>query len=74
MNSDFVQRLAQKLAQNVRNESSETSQQATLLVQNVFSRKARPEEVDLLSKYLESHPLDQLAQALLMTNEFMFVD
>jgi hypothetical protein len=74
MNSEFVQDVAQKLAEQTRAKSSDPTGQARLLLQDVFSRPAQPDEVRLLSQYLEQHPLDQLSQALLMTNEFMFVD
>ncbi|SFI79861.1 PSD1 and planctomycete cytochrome C domain-containing protein [Planctomicrobium piriforme] len=74
MNSPFVQSVSQKLAQRVRSQSSDPAGQAKVLLQDVFGRPAQPAEVTLLANYLEKHPLDQLSQALLMTNEFMFVD
>ncbi len=74
MNSPFVQSVSETLAEQIRQQSSEPSGQSELLVQRVFSRRASQEEVTLLANYLEKHPLEQLAQALLMTNEFMFID
>lgn len=74
MNSEFMHSTATKLAENVRSKSSEPAGQAKIILESVFSRPASAEEIAEVSKYLEAHPLDHVAQALLMTNEFMFVD
>ncbi len=74
MNSDFVQSASKQLSEKVRSQWSDPDQQAKAMLESVLARPARPEEIRLLSSYLEKHPLEQLAQALLMTNEFLFVD
>lgn len=74
MNSPFVQFISQRLAEEIRGHSSETSEQIRQLIREVLSRNASPDEAARLESYLSGHPLDQLSQALLMTNEFMFID
>ncbi|WP_437224791.1 PSD1 and planctomycete cytochrome C domain-containing protein [Planctomicrobium sp. SH661] len=74
MNSPFALTVAEQLAADVRSRSSETTEQARLLIERVYARPAKPEEVKALGQYLESHPLEQLGQAVMMSNEFLFVD
>lgn len=74
MNSGFVARIATKLAEDVRSAHSDLPQQVQTLVQRVYARNPEPHEAELMLSYLESNPLEHLAQALLMTNEFLFVD
>jgi len=74
MNSPFVESISTRLAEQVRQQTPEASAQAREIVQRVYARAPREEEVALLTSFLEKNSLEQLAQALLLTNEFLFVD
>lgn len=74
MNSGFVSRVSTKLAEEVRSKHSDVPEQVRAIVQRVYARDPEPHEAELMQTYLQSHPLEHLAQALLMTNEFLFVD
>ena len=73
MNSKFAKEMAAALADRVRNATSD-GQYAGRLIEMVYSRRATLSEIELLNRYLEDHSLDQLAQGLLFSNEFFFVD
>lgn len=74
MNSPFAIMVAQRLAEDARNQHSEIKDQVKTVLERVYARPARAEEIEALSTYLQTHPLDQLSQAIMMTNEFLFVD
>ena len=83
MNSPFVQEQARQLAGLCNTVSLDQSQQVIALYQRVFSRSPTQDELRLGLAYLANaqttsaeklSPLERLAQALLMTNEFVFVD
>jgi len=74
MNSPFAYTVAEQLAGIISKQTSNPREQAQLLIERVYSRPATPDEIQQLTLYLKARPLNQLAQALLMTNEFLFVD
>ncbi|WP_437185471.1 PSD1 and planctomycete cytochrome C domain-containing protein [Planctomicrobium sp. SH668] len=74
MNSSFSMSVSQKLADLVRNQTSDLREQSRILIERIYSREATVEELDSLSTFLTKHPLEDLIQALFMTNEFMVVD
>jgi len=67
MNSPFVQAMADHLAKL-------TQQNIPHLYRQVLSRKPTQEELTLAREYLKNATFQQLAQVLLMSNEFLFVD
>ncbi len=77
MNSPFVRRMAEQLAQRKEiTASGGTDLQVQAMYRIVFARDPQPEELQLAADYLASPEgtLTRLAQALLMSNEFLFVD
>jgi len=74
LNSPFAQQMARQLAERIRQQASAPEAHARLALETVFSRPACDEELEALTAYLQSHPLEQLTQGLLMANEFLFVD
>jgi len=74
MNSPFSRQVAERLAGTVSSRSGNPEEQARRLIEQVFSRPARPDEIARVQGYLSGHSLPELCQALLMTNEFLFVD
>lgn len=74
LNSPFVQQVSQRIADRIRQQASAPAEQAKLALQIVYGRAPRDEELSVLTRHLETHPLEQLTQTLVMTNEFLFVD
>jgi hypothetical protein len=82
MNSPFVQDQARKLAAAVERESSPQENQVRQLYRRVLGRSPEPPELALGAAFLNRKepaadalsPLAQLAQVLILTNEFLFVD
>ena len=85
LNSEFMIRRARALAQRLNQQNASTDdQRVELAYQLVYGRSPRPEELDLAVQFLQSsdetkvgnkiNGLEQLALALLSSNEFMFVD
>ncbi|HMP15663.1 MAG TPA: PSD1 and planctomycete cytochrome C domain-containing protein [Gemmatales bacterium] len=77
MNSVLVTELSKKLASKLEQESiTDPTDRIHRLYQCVLARNASPDELELAQRYLKnnSSAWPQLAQALLMTNEFLFVD
>lgn len=74
MNSPFSQAVSQALAERVRAASDDPGKQAETLIRTAYARSATDREREQLTTYLKEHRLEELAQALLMTNEFLFVD
>ncbi|MBT3469616.1 MAG: DUF1553 domain-containing protein [Opitutae bacterium] len=72
MNSEFVQEQARQLAGHLK--SSKTKARIEELYHRVLSRSPSIEELDLALEYLREFKDEQLAQVLIMSNEFMFVD
>ena len=72
MNSEFVQEQARKLASHLK--SSEPRARIQELYHRVLSRSPSIEEMDLAMEYLRKSKEEQLAQVLIMSNEFLFVD
>ena len=52
----------------------EPAQQVEKLFQLVYGRKPTATELQDCTEFLQAGKLEQLAQVLLMSNEFMFVD
>ena len=83
MNSPFIQEQARRLAADSLATSGEPAAQIQTLYRRIVSREPNEEERQLSLAYLQSaqttsteklSSLERLAQVLLMTNEFMFVD
>jgi hypothetical protein len=72
MNSEFVQEQAHEVASLLK--SKETKARIQELYHRILSRSPSIEELDLSIKYLGKSKDEQLAQVLIMSNEFMFVD
>jgi hypothetical protein len=67
MNSEFVQEMAANLAERA-------DQGIPELFRTTYARNPSEKELQACQHFLESASFPQLAQALLMSNEFMFVD
>lgn len=74
MNSLFFAEMSGKLADRVQKDEDRPDRQVKLLIEFAYSRPARPEEVTMLQGYLQNSSLRELAQAVLLSNEFLFVD
>jgi Protein of unknown function (DUF1553) len=81
MNSPFVIEQAKRLAARAAGEGrTAISAKAAALYRLVFAREARDEELAAGVRFLEEasgemlSPLEQYAQALLLSNEFVFID
>ncbi|WP_010586740.1 PSD1 and planctomycete cytochrome C domain-containing protein [Schlesneria paludicola] len=83
MNSPFIQEQARRLASDCHSASDDSAAQIQTLYRRIVSRDPNDEERQLSLAYLQSaqtttteklSSLERLAQVLLMTNEFMFVD
>lgn len=74
MNSKFAQEMAQALAARVSLQARTPEEQAKTIIQLVYAREAKPAEIEMLKQYLASFSLKELSQAILLSNEFMFVD
>jgi hypothetical protein len=88
MNSPFVQDQARRLAAGIEQATDHDSasdrdeNRVRLVYRSVLGRSPAPRELELGSMFLDRRqekadalsPLAQLAQVLLLTNEFMFVD
>jgi len=76
MNADFVQELSRMIATQVTSQSADHDQAITALFRRILSRDPQPDEREMLRGYLDSDgaALKTAAQALLLTNEFYFVD
>ena len=74
MNSEFVKQVSDRLAHDVSEAAESPSDRVRLLIERVDSRSPDPGEVERLEQFLMDRPLSELCQALLMTNEFLFVD
>ena len=71
MNSAFIQKEAEALANSVANEADNAAK-IRILIQKILLREATPKELDLGMTYLSQATLAQYAQALLATNEVIF--
>ncbi len=74
MNSAFAQEMATAVAERVRSAGSSPEEHARYLIELVYSRSATDGEVAVLQEFLKGNPLDELAQAMMLSNEFFFVD
>lgn len=76
MNSPFVQEMAASIAARPELQSASSEQRLALLFRLVLGREPDAIQGALLDQYLAAHPegLAEIAQALLLTNEFLFVD
>jgi hypothetical protein len=83
MNSPFVQAQARALASSIEREGTPPAEDRVRQVyRRVFGRAPRARELDLGTEFLSRNsptplalaPLAQLAQVLMLTNEFTFVD
>ena len=83
MNSPFIQEQARKLAAECWATASNDPERIERIYQKAFSRPPTTDERQLALQFLADaktteaeklSPWDRLAQALLMTNEFLFVD
>jgi hypothetical protein len=79
LNSDFVVTQAQDLLDlpEIKN-TTDTTVRLQKLFERCYAREAGTEEIELMVKYLQSHAVKDawlnVTQALLATNEFLFVD
>ena len=73
MNAPFVINAAKALADGI-DESEAESDRIVQLYQRALSRPPSADEVGLAETFLKGGSLQQLAQILLISNEFMFVD
>src|SRR5690606_22535051 len=76
MNAPFPQQMAAHVAQqpSVRDAAS-AEERVRVLYRTVLAREPSPEELQLAIGFLDSEAnTERLAQALLLTNEFLFVD
>jgi hypothetical protein len=71
MNSAFIQKEAEALANSVANEGDNAAK-IRILFQKILLREATPKELDLGMTYLSEATVAQYAQALLATNEVIF--
>lgn len=74
MNSKFAEEMATALSQRVSQQATTPQEQAQKITEIVYARKATEEETKLIENYLTKFSLKELSQALLLSNEFMFVD
>jgi hypothetical protein len=76
MNSPFVQEMAAAVAARPDVQQAAGEEQVVQLFRAILGRDPDDAERSLLSDYLQSHPdaLRETAQALLLTNEFLFVE
>jgi hypothetical protein len=83
MNSPFVLDKARQLARDCQDAANDDACRINWLYQRVFARAPTDDEKSMVSSYLGTagatsadklSPLERLAQVLLMTNEFSFVD
>jgi hypothetical protein len=72
MNSSFMLEASKALAERLRADESAESVKRVYGV--VFGREPASDELQLALDYLATNSLEQFAQVLLMSNEFMFVD
>lgn len=74
MNSAFATEMATSLASRVARDASTPEDQARKIIRLAFARTPSEDEVLKLKEYLAHGSLEELAQALLISNEFFFVD
>jgi mono/diheme cytochrome c family protein len=76
MNSPFVQQLSREIAQRASEGDVAAPERITRLFEYILSRRPTPEEQRLFEAYAcqDSAELEELAQVMLLTNEFWFVD
>ena len=83
MNSPFIQQQSRRLAAECVNAASNDPERLEHLYQRALSRSPTADERNVALQFLQSaqtteseklSPWDRLAQVLLMTNEFLFVD
>ena len=77
MNSDFVARNAQSLADRAGDEGDDSVAQIRFLYRQLFGRSPNAEELRWAADFLRSDEprrLTQYAQILLISNEMLFVD
>lgn len=74
MNSPFLQEMAQSLAARIAQQASNPREQVQRAIELTYSRTATDDEVQQMLLFLESADLEQLSQALLLANEFHFID
>ncbi len=77
MNSPFVMSIAEAVVKSVDTEKTDLA--IRQLYQKIYSRDPEKEELNWCREFIESQPENknawqELAQALLLSNEFMFVD
>jgi hypothetical protein len=72
LNSNFMLARADTLANQITN--PDPNQRVQMLYAMVFGREPTASELEQCLEFLQSGSMNQLAQVLLMTNEFMFVD
>ncbi len=74
MNSKFAKEMANGLSARVDTKTATPEEQAQQIVRLAYSRNATEAENKLIQQYLTTFSLDELSQAMLLSNEFMFVD
>ncbi len=74
MNSNFAEEIAASLTERVEKSAAAPADIPAQLIQLAYTREPVSQELDLFSNYLKTHSLKELAQAVLMSNEFLFVD
>ncbi len=80
MNSPLILDQARNLARRLQRSSAENSQRIRLAYELLFAREPLPEENDVAQTFLQQPadgaltPWEQFAQALLATNEMIYVD
>jgi hypothetical protein len=86
INSPFVLTQAERLAKRVKAAANDDAERVRIAHRFALSREPAPEEADLLSHFLSQQDpdsekntakqerIERLCQALLISNEFLFID
>lgn len=74
MNAPFSLEMSQAFADRVKAQTEAPEEQVAAIVQIGFSRAPSAEEREILLSYLIRKNLVELAQAILLSNEFYFID
>lgn len=73
MNSSFMAKRAQAFAERLRSEAPDDGARITQAYRLLFNRTPAPAETRAATAFLQSAPLEQYAQVLLSSNEFLFL-
>ena len=73
MNSSFMQKRAKALAARLNEEAQDSHSRIELAYRLLFDRAPTSDETRAASAFLEQAPIEQYAQVLLSSNEFLFL-